>query len=281
MLKKLQILMLAALFSGSITAQAQQVTITNGTDNSAMAPVDISKPYSANEMIYPQSRINQAGTITRIAFFKNAGASVAPIENVKIYLKLTPNTVFSAGTFDTTGYTRVFKGSFTNNAAAGWMEVALQTPFQYNNTGNLQLLFFRNGGHIDNSQRYAYGFVSGNASRRLSSLTPITSTTNLAPSDALANIRLDFTAVSGVGAEKQKHLLSVYPNPATTSLTLNGLRNATELTITDLAGRTVLSRALDKGLTMAELQIDNLPAGIYLIKVQQAAGLSVSRFIKE
>ena len=274
-------MLLAALFSGSLAAQAQQVTIINGTDNSSMAPVDVSKPYSANEMIYLQSQINQAGTISRIAFYKNAGASVAPIENVKIYLKHTPNNVFSTGAFDTTGYTRVFKGDFTNNAATGWMEVTLQTPFQYNNTGNLQLLFFRNGGHIVPDQRYAYGFVSGNVSRRTNSLTPITSTTDLKPSTALANIRLDFSTVSGIENEKQQQLVSVYPNPATTSLTIEGLKNATELTITDLAGRTVLSKPLQKGLATVALSIAGLPAGIYLIKVQQPEGLSFSRFIKE
>lgn len=281
MLKKLQLFLLAAGLSATFSANAQQVTITNGTANSAFAPVDISKPYSANEMIFLQSQINQAGTISRLAFLKNAGTANTPIENVKIYLKHTTNSVLASGTFDTTGYTRVFSGNFTNNAASGWMEVNLQTPFQYNNTGNLQVLFFRNGGMVETGNRYAYGFVTRLATRRFSSVNPITTASSLTASDALPNMRLDFGGLSGIKTELQNAQIRVYPNPATTSITIEGLKNAAEIHVTDLTGRTVVSQTINKAMETAELQIKELPAGIYLLKVQQAAGISLSRFIKE
>jgi hypothetical protein len=99
--------------------------------------------YSTHEAIYLQSEIGVAGNINNIAYYKDHGSDVNPIENVTIYLKHTTDAVLATGTYSLTGYTQVFNGSFTNNAPDGWMEIALTTPFQYNNTDNLQILIIK------------------------------------------------------------------------------------------------------------------------------------------
>ena len=64
-----------------------------------------------------------------------------------IYFKTTTATELTAGTLDTTGYQRVFKGSLTNNAPTGFMEVVLNRSFAYtSSTNNLSVLVLRNGG---------------------------------------------------------------------------------------------------------------------------------------
>lgn len=52
--------------------------------------------------------------------------------NVKIYFKTTTATTFAAGAYNTTGYTQVYSGTMTWNAA-GFAGVST-TPFNYTNT---------------------------------------------------------------------------------------------------------------------------------------------------
>jgi len=120
-----------------------QIIIGTGTATSYSGPMNRYYNYSSHEVIYLQSEINILGTITSIAYYKENGSDVNPIENVVIYMKHTTSSTLGSGTYSLTGYTEVFNGSFTNNATEGWMEVPLSTPFEYNNTDNLQILILK------------------------------------------------------------------------------------------------------------------------------------------
>ncbi len=106
-------------------------------------PFDRNYSYSAYESIYLQSEINMAGSLTTIGFNKSSGSNVNSITSVTIYMKHTSSSTLDTGTYSTSGYTLVYSGSYTNNSTSGWMEVALTSPFIYNNTSNLQVLIVK------------------------------------------------------------------------------------------------------------------------------------------
>ena len=70
--------------------------------------------------------------------------------------------------------------------------------------------------------------------------------------------------------------MTIYPNPVTTSLTINFPDQITSVTITNLIGQTVYNNAYHGN----EVQVDvsNLPSGIYLIRIN---GTEVKKFVKE
>ncbi|RZL16167.1 MAG: DUF4394 domain-containing protein [Hymenobacter sp.] len=79
-------------------------------------------------------------------------------------------------------------------------------------------------------------------------------------------------------------LVSLYPNPAhgTVSLLLpQVLRTgtATEVTVVDNLGRTVLSRTLSATATTLDLPLDGLSAGIYSVQAQTTAGVVAKRLV--
>lgn len=75
--------------------------------------------------------------------------------------------------------------------------------------------------------------------------------------------------------------LSVFPNPATTTLNISQ-RDAsfTSASILDLNGRTVSTTAL-QGRPSASVDVSGLAPGAYLLKIETAQGQSVRKFIKQ
>jgi hypothetical protein len=279
MKKKSTLKAFAFLFFCAISAKAQIVTITNGTTGTTLAPLNHFNYYSANEMIYLQSQINQAGTIRKIGFEKVGGTTVGPITNVSIYMKHTTLSALTAGTFDTTGYTRVFKGDFTNNATTGWMEVALKNPFVYNNTANLSIIFFKKNGSTGANQSYKFGSVSRLATRRATNTTGINTATSLTTSDALPNLRLDYNMPTGVGEAIETSVFSLSPNPTSGLFEIGNTSGIFMVKVLDLTGRVVAVKDLQTGT--ASLDLTALPAGTYLVQVHTKNAVSVKRLIKE
>jgi len=147
------------------------ITIGTGTTASSLYPMYRLYRYSVTEAIYLQSEIGYYGSITDLAYYKATGTDVTPIESVAIFMKHTAATTVATGAWDTTGYTCVFAGAFTNNTPPGWMNVTLSSPFLYNNSDNLQILILKGGPAVstgyptwnytstspDNRNRYGYG----------------------------------------------------------------------------------------------------------------------------
>ncbi|MBJ6109923.1 T9SS type A sorting domain-containing protein [Hymenobacter sp. BT523] len=276
-----RILLLFALTS-SLAAQAQVVTVSVGTSGSALSPFNSTQANSVYEAIYKQTQLNLAGTITRVAFEKNSGAFQSPLTRTVIYMKHTTATVFTAGTLDTTGYQRVWAGAFTNNGTTGYQEVVLNTPFVYNNTGNLSLLVVRNGGSTGTTL-WNYNFMGTNIARRNTSGAAISNTTALATSDALLNLRLTFGTASATRSAAAL-LADVYPNPATAACRVqlpNGQPASYQLT--DMLGRTVrgTTRLLPAADGTATLPLADVPAGHYLLRLTQGAETAVQRLVRE
>jgi opacity protein-like surface antigen len=274
-----------ALSLASPVAHAQVVTITIGTSASALSPFNSTQANAVYEAIYKQSQLNQAGNITRLAFQKNSGAFQDPLTRTVLYLKHTTSTIFTAGALDTTGYQRVWAGSFPNTGTIGYQEVLLTTPFAYNNTNNLSLLVLRSGGNTGTTL-WNYDFVGTNVSRRNTSGTPIssTSTPTLSVSDVLVNLRLTFGTTTTGNRTAATLLADVYPNPTTAACRVQlPTGQPASYQLTDMLGRAVrattrLALAPDGTATVP---LADLPAGTYLLHLTQGAAASVHRLVKE
>ena len=118
------------------------IVIGTGTLGSAIYVMYGYYAYSVSEAIYLQSEIGHYGTITNLAYYKTVGTLTTQFDDVRIYMRHTTATSVSTGAYDTTGYTLVYSGAFPFNAI-GWMDVPLTTPFNYNNSDNLQVLVIK------------------------------------------------------------------------------------------------------------------------------------------
>jgi hypothetical protein len=275
-------LLLLLAFMGQFSTQAQVVTVSVGTNGSALSPFNSTQANSVYEAIYRQNQLNQAGSITRLAFQKNSGAFQDPLTRTVIYLKHTAATIFTAGTLDTTGYQRVWAGAFTNSGTTGFQEVVLTTPFAYNNTSNLSLLVLRNTGNTG-STLWNYNFMGTNIARRNTAGTAISNTTPLAVSDALMNLRLTFGTVTAARTAATL-LADVYPNPATVACRVQ-LPNGQPVSyqLTDMLGRAVRATVhlTPTSAGTATMPLADLPAGAYLLRLTQGTATSVQRLVRE
>jgi hypothetical protein len=77
-----------------------------------------------------------------------------------------------------------------------------------------------------------------------------------------------------------KAFYNIYPNPATETLSIEGNVNGKTFTLTNAFGQTVNVATKKANNTSAQLNIANLPAGIYVISIADANGIVTQKFTK-
>lgn len=87
-----------------------------------------------------------------------------------------------------------------------------------------------------------------------------------------AIVKLSFTDITN-------NQFAVYPNPARTEITVSTSYSNSLLNITDISGKTIISKNLDA--TETRLNIDKLRAGIYMVILHTDEGNKTSRLIVE
>ena len=87
----------------------------------------------------------------------------------------------------------------------------------------------------------------------------------------VVNCKLGVNTFAGGNIE-----VHLYPNPATTELTITATDKITNVSVCNILGQPVYTRSCNA--EQIELNIANLPAGIYFVKVN---GSEVSKFVKE
>lgn len=80
----------------------------------------------------------------------------------------------------------------------------------------------------------------------------------------------------GVNIEELSNI-TVYPNPATETISVNGLTADAQLTLVDAQGKTVASKAVEAGF--ASMDIDALTAGVYFLHIASNDQTTVERVI--
>ncbi len=86
----------------------------------------------------------------------------------------------------------------------------------------------------------------------------------------------NFEEVVGID-EVEGSAISLYPNPATTSVTLSGLEPGAKVTIVDLNGREVLSLTTDAGTLTAD--VSGLTSGAYFVRIAGERQAAVRKLI--
>ena len=176
--------------------------IGNGTSSDYNVPFCSYYQNGWNQMIYPSTSIGMGGAITSIAYHC-ANLSQLTDTLTRIYMGHTDKTV-ATSTSDwvpLSDLQEVYRGSITHNAAAGsWLNIPLQTPFDYNGTDNLVIVVSSMRTGYSSSLKYYYTTAANGSVlyRQSDSNTayaehPGTNTGTL--STFLPNIRLTFDSV--------------------------------------------------------------------------------------
>jgi agmatine/peptidylarginine deiminase len=180
-----------------------EIIIGQGTATQSY-PLDRYYNYCGHEAIYLASEIATQGSISSIGYYKDSGTDTNPINAVSIYMKHTTASTLSTGTYSIAGYTLVYSGSFTNNASSGWMEVELDTRFEYNGVANLSILVIKGyQSWINTYPRWTYTSASNRARQYHSDSAQPTS---LTASSNLPNVKLAI-----YNASMDNALISVSP----------------------------------------------------------------------
>ncbi|MEJ5304281.1 MAG: carboxypeptidase regulatory-like domain-containing protein, partial [Bacteroidales bacterium] len=119
---------------------SQPVTIQIGTGTNTTYRVAWNHfyQYSRTQTIYQKSEINQAGQIQKIAYQVANWPAAYTYNQIKIWMGHTTLPSWTATTqwIDVNTLQLVYDGPIAI-PGPGWLEITLQTPFNYNNTDNL------------------------------------------------------------------------------------------------------------------------------------------------
>ncbi|MBK8415583.1 MAG: T9SS type A sorting domain-containing protein [Bacteroidetes bacterium] len=83
---------------------------------------------------------------------------------------------------------------------------------------------------------------------------------------------------------KQNEILLLYPNPANSTLTIETsklMASGSKLSVTDVAGRTLLTKSLDVNVSKHQIDISSFSSGIYFVQLDGGTGIERGRFVKE
>ncbi len=147
------------------TANPQTINIGTGTSLSQDLPVNTHWVYNYSQQIFKKTQINTAGSITNIRFYYSSG-EIRNSSAWKIWIGHTSKTSFSSNLdwVPLASMTQVFDGSVTIPSSAGWMDIALSTPFEYNNIDNLVIAVDENTpGYADSRANWGIFFGGDNS----------------------------------------------------------------------------------------------------------------------
>ncbi len=140
-------LLIALMLSIFGLGHAATVQVGDGTSNTSYLPLYGIYSYTYTQQVFTQSQINHSGEITKIRFYYASG-SIGNNKDWTIYLGHSQRTEFSSTTDwePPANLTQVFSGDVTDMVpqSNNWMEITLNTPFNYNNTDNLIVAVYQN-----------------------------------------------------------------------------------------------------------------------------------------
>jgi hypothetical protein len=149
--------------------------------------------------------------------------------------------------------------------------VCVGEPVTFNGTGAATYQWVSNQNFVQlGNPVVAFPTTSGNYT--------LTGTDNNGCSKS-AQVVIGVETCAGISEAKTAGL-RVYPNPTTGALTIetgNGLNKT--LVVTDVTGRVVMTSSSD--LNNVTINMSTLSNGVYYVKVQSEAGVSISRIVKQ
>lgn len=271
-------ILLFAFIAMTLMVKAQTITIGEGTEMTTQVPFNTFYNYSFTEQIYLSSEIQYAGYLKAISFRIAYSYNSEAVADIDVYVKnVSRNGFADAADFEpVTDEDRVFSGLWTIPANVDdWMTITFDTPFYYNGIDNLMIAIDENSD--DYAMRYfKYSEVNG------LTLSYCSDSDNPNPTDLAsfggskevinrrANTKLVFDYTYGV-EENNAEVLTVYPNPVSEVLHIDGAEGKT-VSVFDATGRRVMQEVCS-----GRLDVSNLPKGGYIVTM----GKKTVKFVKE
>lgn len=140
-----------------ITVPANGVPIGQGTEEWLDLPINANYGYNYSQTIYLQSEINIANKrISKIYYYWTGVEAAESSKDWVIYMGHTTNTGFITGNdwIPVSQMLEVFNGEVILPDVAGWVEIILDNPFNYNNTQNLVIAVDENTPDFDDGNFY-------------------------------------------------------------------------------------------------------------------------------
>lgn len=140
-------------------------SITSGVSSGDdYGPIHAYYRYSTSQILYTKSDLDLAagkkGTIKSI-YFEYSGTAAMAARTIKIYMANTDLSSLTTSNYvPYASFTQVYSGTFSCGSA-GWYEITLDTPFDYNGIGNLVVMVDDNTNSYQDDKNFKYHSVSG------------------------------------------------------------------------------------------------------------------------
>jgi hypothetical protein len=270
------------------------ITIGTGTSTQGY-PINCYYGYERSASIYTATEVGTTGSISIVEWYP----TVTTTYNVpvKIYIKHTTASTTTASTWATSisGATLVYSGTMAGTTANTWKAFTLTTPFSFTGgTNNLMVLVETNygGTGAGSSSGPACRYTSATSKHMYIRADNSAPTGNGTVTSYRPNIRLTFT--TGLAAPSKLSInkgidtkteipatISVYPNPTFNSITIK-LNNSSvigEAKIFNSIGALVKIVRMDSDEKTVD--VSELPAGVYIISMDDAKKPLFTRFVKK
>jgi len=147
---------------------ASEYIIGTGTSTQSYVPFYGLYDYSWSKTIYTKAEINEAGltsagNIDAISYYVGNTPSNYLMEDQRVYIRHTTLAAYETATDETgtgypdnTSFTLVFQGDLVFNGG-GWFDIVLTTPFPWNNTDNIEILWENwDGDYVSGYPNFCY-----------------------------------------------------------------------------------------------------------------------------
>ena len=276
---------LIASLAMTLMANAQTITIGEGTGMTDMVPYNTFYNYSFTEQIYLANEIEYAGAIKAVSFRLAYSYNTECTSDIVVYMKNVSRSTF-ANTSDYEPVAEdniVFSGPWTIPANYdGWVTITFDTPFLYNGIDNLMIAIDENTN--DYAIRYFRFTEMDNTVLSYSSdiwnLNPYDLGSFVGPKEVSyqrANTKLVFEGNVGMD-EEDENALSLYPNPNHGQFSLSLPEEDCDIVVFNSLDQQVYGQQA-KGLTT--LNLEGLDSGMYFVTVKSANTVSTLKFVKE
>ncbi len=239
--------------------------------------------------LYLGSEIGTAGIIRKVRFYQNNSVGGVTNDNIRVFMKSTPDQTLPTGNWDTTGMVMVYSGTTTSLNTPGWQEIQLTTPITYDPAQNLMIGTCRDfQQYVSTYPRYAYSTTTDNKSRRGQSDTqyPV----SLTQSVNRANIQFELSLMTGISNEfasvpETYSLSQNYPNPFNPTTKINfsiPKQGFVTLKVYDVLGKevkTLVNEQKPIGNYNIEFNGSNLASGVYFYRLEAGDFKEIKRMI--
>ena len=88
----------------------------------------------------------------------------------------------------------------------------------------------------------------------------------------------EFQSDVGIAEEGNAALVDVFPNPSNGVFYLQQVNERLEIKLTDLKGASIIQKEV---IDDTQIDISELPAGVYILKIENSQGIQLERIVKQ